>query len=336
VDATAEFDAAREKLDAQKQITSSHLQRLGQIRLAVESNHMQRFVTAVRRVNHVSYRQLDNSPVQVDVTLPDLAEVEQSSYRAADLLKDGVSAVSAGLLTGIGAGGLATQIGVASTGTAISSLSGVAATNATLAWLGGGSLASGGMGMAGGMAVLGGAIAGPLLAVAGYTAAKRSEVALTEAYAQASEIAKATEQIDNGTALLEQIASRTQEIGETIERVAFRFEQVLVEAESMLARKQSELEALRSDADRRRQQYLTMNIFKKFWLWLTRKTPDSAVPDPFDFNGFSDHDKETYTTLLAIGYGLYALLKVKVLDESGAMTPECAEAVDNGKQLVDM
>ena len=42
----------------------------------------------------------------------------------------------------------------ASTGTAISSLSGAAATNATLAWLGGGSLAAGGGGMAAGAAVL--------------------------------------------------------------------------------------------------------------------------------------------------------------------------------------
>lgn len=45
--------------------------------------------------------------------------------------------------------------GAASTGTAISSLSGAAATNATLAWLGGGSLAAGGGGMAAGSVVLG-------------------------------------------------------------------------------------------------------------------------------------------------------------------------------------
>ena len=44
----------------------------------------------------------------------------------------------------------------ASTGAAISGLTGVAATNATLAWLGGGALSAGGFGVAGGMAVLGG------------------------------------------------------------------------------------------------------------------------------------------------------------------------------------
>ena len=56
--------------------------------------------------------------------------------------------------------GVATSFGVASTGTAISALSGAAATNAALAWLGGGALAVGGGGMAAGQAFL--ALAGPV------------------------------------------------------------------------------------------------------------------------------------------------------------------------------
>ena len=49
---------------------------------------------------------------------------------------------------------------MASTGTVISTLSGAAATNAALAWLGGGALAAGGGGMAAGEAFL--ALAGPV------------------------------------------------------------------------------------------------------------------------------------------------------------------------------
>ncbi len=56
--------------------------------------------------------------------------------------------------------GVATTFGVASTGTAISTLSGAAATNAALAWLGGGTLAAGGGGMAAGSAFL--SLAGPV------------------------------------------------------------------------------------------------------------------------------------------------------------------------------
>lgn len=56
--------------------------------------------------------------------------------------------------------GVATTFGVASTGTAISTLSGAAATNAALAWLGGGALAAGGGGMVAGNFLL--ILAGPI------------------------------------------------------------------------------------------------------------------------------------------------------------------------------
>lgn len=72
-------------------------------------------------------------------------------------------------------------LATASTGTAISSLGGVAATNATLAWLGGGSLAAGGYGMAGGMMVLGGIVAGPALAIFGHIVGNKGEAALNNA-----------------------------------------------------------------------------------------------------------------------------------------------------------
>jgi hypothetical protein len=77
-----------------------------------------------------------------------------------------------GLTTGVGAGAavaslaptaamwVATTFGTASTGTAISTLSGAVATKAALAWLGGGPLAAGGGGMAAGQALL--ALAGPI------------------------------------------------------------------------------------------------------------------------------------------------------------------------------
>lgn len=85
----------------------------------------------------------------------------------------GLATVASGLATGAGAGALTfAAVGAfatASTGTAIGTLSGAAATSATLAWLGGGSLAAGGLGVAGGTAVLTGVVALPaLLAIAAF------------------------------------------------------------------------------------------------------------------------------------------------------------------------
>ncbi|WP_394838639.1 hypothetical protein LVJ94_17230 [Pendulispora rubella] len=75
----------------------------------------------------------------------------------------------AGASTALGAWSLVATLGSASTGTAISSLSGAAAMNATLAWFGGGSLAAGGLGMTAGMAVVGGIVAVPAAAVVATT-----------------------------------------------------------------------------------------------------------------------------------------------------------------------
>ncbi|WDM16546.1 hypothetical protein J3S85_36705 [Streptomyces lavenduligriseus] len=78
-----------------------------------------------------------------------------------------VGALAGGALAGSGAGaGTFLAVGAfatASTGTAISGLSGAAATSATLAWLGGGSLAAGGGGMAAGTTVLSAIVAAPVV-----------------------------------------------------------------------------------------------------------------------------------------------------------------------------
>ena len=94
-------------------------------------------------------------------------------------IKIGGATVAGGIAgVGVGAGvavaalgpgvamGIATVFGVASTGTAVSALSGAAAANAALAWLGGGALAAGGGGMVAGEAFL--ALMGPIgLTIAG-------------------------------------------------------------------------------------------------------------------------------------------------------------------------
>jgi hypothetical protein len=84
-----------------------------------------------------------------------MASVEMNAREATATLVAGGCAASAAL-AGVPSlvTGAVSALATASTGTAISTLSGAAATNATLAWLGGGSLAAGGGGMAAGSAVL--------------------------------------------------------------------------------------------------------------------------------------------------------------------------------------
>ncbi|GHS16194.1 hypothetical protein VN0926_08350 [Helicobacter pylori] len=95
-----------------------------------------------------------------------------------------------GAYTGVGM--LASTAG----GVEIAELSGVAATNVTLAWLGGGVLSVGGFGMVGGMAVFGGLVAGPALAILGAVSADEMEEKLEKAKAYYSQVEEAVKKAD--------------------------------------------------------------------------------------------------------------------------------------------
>jgi transcriptional regulator with XRE-family HTH domain len=92
--------------------------------------------------------------------------LRSTSYGVAHMLAGGAGGAAAGAAVG-GAAAYGTFVaaatfGTASTGAAISGLSGVAAYNAALALLGGGTLAAGGAGVTGGIVVLAGIVAAPV------------------------------------------------------------------------------------------------------------------------------------------------------------------------------
>ncbi len=95
-----------------------------------------------------------------------------------------IGGLGAGFGVGAGVVGLMTAFGTAGTGAAISSLHGAAYISSLLAAIGGGTLASGGLGMAGGMMILGGAVLLPAIAVAGFLAHDKIKSAHKKAMAQ--------------------------------------------------------------------------------------------------------------------------------------------------------
>lgn len=137
----------------------------------------------------------------VDIPKYDPEEIKQVSVGAGVLL-GGLGGAALGTAGGFAAAGATTAavmaFGTASTGTAISTLSGVAATNATLAAIGGGSLAAGGGGVAAGTAILGAATLGVGLLVGGvifsFTGGHLSNKA-DEAYSQAEKTEKESKKI---------------------------------------------------------------------------------------------------------------------------------------------
>ena len=128
--------------------------------------------------------------------------------------------------------------GAASTGTAISSLSGAAATNATLAWLGGGSLAAGGGGMAAGSVVLGTITATTTgvfaLAAAGIVASAYYSKKYTEATAYLEEVRAARAKAKLGWAAMEAINQRAIELQSVMKRLGERINERLLYLEPLV------------------------------------------------------------------------------------------------------
>jgi len=122
----------------------------------------------------IQTRMKDRVNRSLDVTAQTLHKVERFNSGMSSAISVGVGSIAGGTMA-VGAWSMVTLFGSASTGAAISGLSGVAATNATLAWFGGGALAAGGAGMAGGMTVLGGIVAIPLVYVAAKSSHKKAK-----------------------------------------------------------------------------------------------------------------------------------------------------------------
>lgn len=153
------YDKAIDKLEEYKISTNVKLEELGRLKLSVFTEQIKHTVDVIKQSKDASSK-LENfgSSISVD----ELKEMEKMVLNSLKLESGLLSGASGGALAGFGAYSKCWFISFSSTGTTISGLSGVAASNATLAWLGGGSIASGGFGMAGGMLALGGIVAGPL------------------------------------------------------------------------------------------------------------------------------------------------------------------------------
>lgn len=115
------------------------------------------------------------------------------------------------------------QFAAASTGVAIKSLSGAAATKATLAWLGGGAVSAGGGGVALGTTVLSGityASAGVFaLASAGLIAGMHYSKKKTEAFQYLEDVQRWAKEAEAGFNLIEGIIAKANEMADLTERL---------------------------------------------------------------------------------------------------------------------
>jgi len=159
---------AEKCLEASREESKTILEKLGKKKLESLEKELDRFVVTFSRLNNV---EIDSKGFNPNQSLTSDKNTPVSIIEDLNFLVEG----SKGLLAGAAGGALIAYgaysgtmlLAASGTATPISALSGAAATNATLAWLGGGTLASGGMGIAGGTMVLGTLVTGPALLIFG-------------------------------------------------------------------------------------------------------------------------------------------------------------------------
>ena len=198
-------------LNAQRLACGRSLSQLGEEKLFVLNSSIVEFLDTFTQIKNVDFRDSEGLDElrKFHIDQKDFEELRSMVNFAGSLAGGAVAGTAGGALVAFGAYGAAQALAVASTGTAIASLSGAAATNATLAFFGGGSLAAGGLGMAGGTAVLGGLVAGPALMVMGFVAGAAAKKNLEKAYTNRAEAIQIAEQLSAAALQCEAIRRRT-------------------------------------------------------------------------------------------------------------------------------
>ena len=189
---------AQEKLKKARDITKESLESLGERKLDICQHSLSVFVNKFERIKNVELESsggLDEL-AKFKIDKANFAQLKEVTILAGSMVGGTAAGAVAGGAVAFGAYGAAGAFATASTTTAIASLNGAAAINATLAFFGGGAVTAGGLGIAGGTMVLGGLVAGPALAVLGFVMGAKASANLDNAYSNLAKAREAEEQVE--------------------------------------------------------------------------------------------------------------------------------------------
>ena len=210
-DSNEYVEEATNRVNSQRKACGDALSHLGEEKLYVLDNSVAEFLDTFQKLKNVDFRESEGLEElkKMHIDSEDFEELKSMVSFAGSVAGGAAAGTVGSALVAFGAYGAAQTLALASTGTAISTLSGAAATNATLAFFGGGSLAAGGLGMAGGAAVLGGLVAGPALMVLGFVAGGAAKKNLEQAKINRDEAIQVAADLEKASAQCAAIRRRT-------------------------------------------------------------------------------------------------------------------------------
>lgn len=202
------------------------IESLGREKIKILTTSINDFIVNFEKIKNINLKESQgiDELKNFDSSSENFKKLKEASFEAKEIAVNGLAAVGSGALLAYGTysvvmSGMGGILVTATTGTAIGTLSGAAAVNATLAWLGGGALSAGGFGMAGGMAVLGGLVVGPALAVGGAIFASKSRTALNDSYGNYDKAIAFKAQAKNIGLALKAVFTRANQLTELLKNL---------------------------------------------------------------------------------------------------------------------
>lgn len=225
--ANAELNAARERYDARREASETLISSINdrivrygaQQEVAIRDVILRMHDFLIRNEKKVRENEkLLVDGIEASVNL--VAGSHSLELSMTEWVRGVIGSVGAGAGAGAATSAAATTFGVASTGAAISGLSGAAAESAALAWLGGGAVAAGGGGMALGALALNFVTVGPGLLVAGFVVKGQGKKAVTQAREYQAKINVEIAKLDAADAEMIAVESRTDELSALLEELS--------------------------------------------------------------------------------------------------------------------
>lgn len=203
-------EGAKKGVERARKSCGADLKKLGTTKINILDSSVNHFVKSFGMLKNVNFQHSKglNEMGKLCLDSTDFDDLREMGGFASSILGGVTGGALGGAITAYGAYSAAGYLACASTGTAIAELSGAAATNATLAFFGGGSLATGGLGIAGGTMVLGGLVAGPALAIMGFIVGAKASKAKDEAYSNLAQAKKVSAELMVAIDLCNAISSK--------------------------------------------------------------------------------------------------------------------------------
>lgn len=225
-------------LEQAKKHSQASLELLGTAKVTILNMSVKKLLEVFGQIKNVDFEH-DGNLGNLSLTEFDVADFRMLRQEVSFIASSGLGVTggaTSGALAAFGAYNGVMALGAASTGTSISTLSGAAATNATLAWLGGGSLAVGGYGIAGGTMVLGAVAAGPAMLIAGWYMGAKASKDLDDAKSNITQAKAFKADVDSTITAIDGITKLAIQLKDLFHQVRTEAKKTLNDLEQVIAK----------------------------------------------------------------------------------------------------